>query len=182
MIDLGCSIGGDLLAFARAGLTAAGVDLDPVRVAMASANLEALGLPGAVLVSDATTIDLSGFAVAFADPARRSGRGRTFRVDDWTPPWSFVRSLLERAAVVKVAPGIPHDLLPDGRRGRVGQRRGRGQGGSALVGPARLDRLAGQRSSAPVAWRRSPTTTTRGRAGNVRFASSVASSTNPTVR
>ena len=114
VIDLGCSIGGDLLAFARAGLTAAGVDLDPVRVAMASANLEALGLPGAVLVSDATTIDLSGFAVAFADPARRSGRGRTFRVDDWTPPWSFVRSLLERAAVVKVAPGIPHDLLPEG--------------------------------------------------------------------
>jgi predicted RNA methylase len=114
VIDLGCSIGGDLIAFARAGLTAAGVDLDPVRVAMAAANLEALGLPVAVQVADATTIDLSGFAVAFADPARRSGRGRTFRVDDWTPPWSFVQTLLARSAVVKVAPGIPHDLLPEG--------------------------------------------------------------------
>src|SRR5688572_13145334 len=28
VIDLGCGIGGDLVAFARAGLTAAGVDLD----------------------------------------------------------------------------------------------------------------------------------------------------------
>ena len=113
VIDLGCGIGGDLIAFARAGLIAAGVDLDPVRVAIAAANLEALGLPGATQVADATTLDLSGFAVAFADPARRSGRGRTFRVDDWTPPWSFVETLLTREAVVKVAPGIPHELLPD---------------------------------------------------------------------
>ncbi|CUR59312.1 Putative RNA methylase [metagenome] len=114
VIDLGCGIGGDLVAFARAGLTAAGVDLDPVRAAIAAANLDALGLPGATQVADATTLDLSGFAVAFADPARRGARGRTFRVDDWTPPWSFVESLLQRAAVVKVAPGIPHDLVPGG--------------------------------------------------------------------
>jgi len=86
VIDLGCGIGGDLVAFARAGLTTAGVDLDPVRVAMAEANLAALGLPGAVLVADATTLDLSGFGVAFLDPGRRGGRGRTFRAENWTPP------------------------------------------------------------------------------------------------
>src|SRR3954453_14192664 len=33
LIDLGCGIGGDLLAGSRAGLTCAGVDLDPVRIA-----------------------------------------------------------------------------------------------------------------------------------------------------
>ena len=33
--DLGCGIGGDLVAFARAGLTAAGIEQDPVRVAIA---------------------------------------------------------------------------------------------------------------------------------------------------
>lgn len=111
-IDLGCSIGGDLVAVASAGITAAGVDLDPLRVEVARANLAALGLGGAVSVADATTVDHAGFDVAFADPARRSARGRSFDVDDWTPPWSFVTGLLGRTACVKVAPGIPHDLVP----------------------------------------------------------------------
>ncbi|HEU5038190.1 MAG TPA: class I SAM-dependent methyltransferase [Nocardioides sp.] len=114
VIDLGCGIGGDLVASARAGLTAAGVDLDPVRVAVAEANLAALGLPGAVTVADATTVDPSPFDVAFADPARRTARGRTFDAEGWTPPWSFVEGLLRRDACVKVAPGIPHGLVPDG--------------------------------------------------------------------
>jgi len=114
VIDLGCGIGGDLIAVAETGATVAGVDLDPVRVAVAQANLAALGLPGAVSVADATAVDHSGFAVAFADPARRSARGRSFAVDDWTPPWPFVEALLRRDACVKVAPGIPHDLVPGG--------------------------------------------------------------------
>ena len=114
VIDLGCGIGGDLLAFSRAGLVAAGVDQDPVRVAMARANLAALGLAGAVQVGDATTVDPSGFGAAFADPARRGGRGRVFDVDGWTPPWPWVLDLLRRRALVKVAPGIGHDLVPPG--------------------------------------------------------------------
>ena len=112
VIDLGCGVGGDLVAFARAGLTAAGVDLDPVRVAVARANLAALGLPGAVQVADLTEVDVSGFGAAFADPARRSGRGRIFDVEGWTPPWSFVSGLLRGRSVVKVAPGIQHALVP----------------------------------------------------------------------
>jgi hypothetical protein len=114
LIDLGCGIGGDLVACSAAGMTSAGVDLDPVRVAVAEANLAALGLPGAVMVADATTVDTAPFDAAFADPARRSSRGRTFSPDGWTPPWSFVEELLRRPACVKVAPGIPHDLVPDG--------------------------------------------------------------------
>lgn len=114
VIDLGCGIGGDLLAFAGAGITSAGVDRDPVSVEVARANLDALGLPGAVSVADATTVDTTPFAAAFADPARRSARGRTFDAEDWTPPWPFVEGLLRRDACVKVAPGIPHDLVPEG--------------------------------------------------------------------
>lgn len=114
LIDLGCGIGGDLLAAARVGLVCAGVDLDPVRVEVARANLDALGLAGAVQVADATTIDTTPFEVAFADPARRTARGRTFDVDGWTPPWPFVEGLLARDACVKVAPGIPHELVPAG--------------------------------------------------------------------
>ncbi|WP_182524485.1 THUMP-like domain-containing protein [Nocardioides dongkuii] len=114
LIDLGCGIGGDLMASARAGITCAGVDLDPVRVEVARANLAALDLPGAVQVADATTIDPSPFDVAYADPARRTGRGRTFDAADWTPPWPFVEKLLRHDACVKVAPGIPHSLVPPG--------------------------------------------------------------------
>jgi len=112
LIDLGCGIGGDLIASARAGITAAGVDLDAERVAVARANLEALGLPGAVQVADATGIDHSPFTVAYADPARRGARGRVLSADGWTPPWPFVETLLRRDSCVKVAPGIPHDLVP----------------------------------------------------------------------
>ena len=114
LIDLGCGIGGDLLAAARVGITCAGVDLDAVRVEVARANLEALGLPGAVMVADVAGVDTAPFDVAFADPARRTGRGRTFDVDDWTPPWPFVEGLLRRDSCVKVAPGIPHDIVPAG--------------------------------------------------------------------
>lgn len=117
VIDLGCGIGGDLIATARAGIVVAGIDLDPVRVAVAEANLAALGLAGAVQVADATTVAHGAFDLAFADPARRSGAGRSFRVEDWTPPWSWVESLLARDACVKVAPGIPHDLIPGGVEG-----------------------------------------------------------------
>ncbi|MBM9459736.1 methyltransferase domain-containing protein [Nocardioides sp. zg-536] len=114
LIDLGCGIGGDLMAAARTGMICAGVDLDPVRVAIAEANLAALGLTGAVQVADATTVLHETFDLAFADPARRSGAGRSFRVEDWTPPWEWVQGLLARDACVKVAPGIPHSLVPDG--------------------------------------------------------------------
>jgi len=114
VIDLGCGIGGDLVATARTGITAAGVDLDPVRVAVARANLAALDLPGAVQVADATEVDHSPFAVAYADPARRGARGRLFDAEGWTPSWSFVETLLRRDSCVKVAPGIPHALVPAG--------------------------------------------------------------------
>jgi SAM-dependent methyltransferase len=114
VVDLGCGIGGDLIAFCRAGITAAGVDLDPLRVAVAGANLDALGLGGAVKEADATTLDTSAFAAVFADPARRTGAGRTFDTAAWTPPWSFVERVLRGDACVKVAPGIPHALVPPG--------------------------------------------------------------------
>lgn len=114
VVDLGCGLGADLVAFARAGLTAAGVDVDPVRVAVARANLEALGLPGAVQVADATGVDVSAFGAAYVDPARRSARGRVLDAQGWTPPWPFVVDLLGAHGLAKVAPGIPHEMLPPG--------------------------------------------------------------------
>jgi len=114
VLDIGCGIGGDLVAFGRAGLTSAGVDTDPLRATVASANLGALGLGGAAQVAEGTGLDLTGFGVVFADPDRRTLKGRIFDIDSYSPPWSFVLTLLQRPSCVKVAPGIPHHVVPDG--------------------------------------------------------------------
>ena len=51
---------------------------------------------------------------AFCDPARRTERGRSWRVEDLRPAWSFVADLLSGAqpAGVKLGPGLPHALIP----------------------------------------------------------------------
>ncbi len=112
--DLGCGIGGDLVALARAGLRVRGVELDPVRAAIARANLDALGLDGTVDVADATQVDVPDGEAVFLDPARRDGRGRVFDPERMTPPWDVVTDRLRGLAVVKTMPGIAHDLVPEG--------------------------------------------------------------------
>ena len=92
VLDLGCGIGGDLVAFARAGLLVAGVDRDEVRAEVARANLAALGLGGAVRWPRRSPWTAPPFGLVFADPARRTARGRVFDADGWSPPWSFVLS------------------------------------------------------------------------------------------
>lgn len=113
-IDLGCGIGGDLIALARAGITVRGVELDPVRAAIAAANLQALGLDGEVICGDAQEVPIGADEVAFIDPARRNARGRTFSTADLQPPWDWVRGLLAGRAVAKVMPGLSHDAVPAG--------------------------------------------------------------------
>ena len=114
VVDLGCGIGGDLISAARAGLQVTGVERDPETAATARANLAALGLPGEVVVGDAESAELTPYDVVFADPARRADGRRVFDHNAYSPPWSFVTGLLQRTACVKVAPGIPHDAVPDG--------------------------------------------------------------------
>jgi SAM-dependent methyltransferase len=114
VVDLGCGIGADLIAYARAGLDVTGVDVDPLCAAMARANLAAVGLTGTVEVADATTYDSSGFDAVYIDPARRDDRGRVFDPQAQSPPWGVVTELLRGQAVAKAAPGIPHRLVPDG--------------------------------------------------------------------
>jgi hypothetical protein len=114
VVDLGCGIGGDLVAFARAGLRVRGVERDPVRAAMAGANLRALGLDGEVIEADLDDVQPHSDEVPFLDPARRDGHGRVFDPAAMTPPWDVVSRYLTRPAVVKTLPGIPHRLLPEG--------------------------------------------------------------------
>lgn len=114
VVDLGCGIGGDLIAFARIDMRVRGVELDPVRAAIARANLAALGFPGAVSCEDAMAVVIASDEVAFVDPARRDGKGRIFDPTNCVPPWDFVTSLLGGRGVAKTMPGIAHRLIPEG--------------------------------------------------------------------
>ncbi|WBC12424.1 methyltransferase domain-containing protein [Micromonospora sp. WMMA1998] len=120
LADLGCGLGADALAAARAGIRVHAVEADPVTAAMAAANAEAAGLADLVTVEcgDATAFDVSRVDGAFCDPARRrAGTGRRiFDPNAYSPPWDFVVGLAERVprTVVKVAPGLDHALIPAG--------------------------------------------------------------------
>ncbi|MEV0404517.1 SAM-dependent methyltransferase [Actinoallomurus sp. NPDC050550] len=118
VLDLGCGIGGDLLARARAGVGGLGVELDPFTAAVAQANLRAFALEDVADVrqGDATAQDPDGHAAVFADPGRRTSRGRVFDPEAYLPPLGTVLAIAGRApgGCVKVAPGIPHEAVPPG--------------------------------------------------------------------
>ena len=115
VIDLGCGIGSDSLAFARAGLEVVAVDVDPATAAVAQANLASLA---EVICADADEVAeqlvTPGVGV-FCDPARRNDRGRLWRVEEFEPRWSTVLQLLDgtRTAGVKLGPALPHALIPE---------------------------------------------------------------------
>ncbi len=119
VVDLGCGLGADSLALARAGIGVIAVESDPVTAGFARHNLAAGAGVGAGLVEVITgdAIELAPRLVeaddfVFADPARRTGSGRTWRVEDLSPAWSFVESLLQRPSWVKMGPGTPYRLIP----------------------------------------------------------------------
>jgi len=117
VLELCCGIGADLLFRARAGVPGTGVDLDPLTVAVASANLAAFGVDGIARarVGDALEQDPAGYAAVFADPGRRTARGRVFDPRSYEPPLDALLELASRAPAgcVKVAPGIPYEAVPE---------------------------------------------------------------------
>ncbi|MFI1356987.1 methyltransferase domain-containing protein [Streptomyces sp. NPDC020898] len=114
--DLCCGIGGDAVALARAGIRVLAVDRDPLTVAVARANVEALGIGEMVEVreADVTDVDTSSYDAVFVDPARRGGRGRIFDPEAYSPPLSWAVGAAEKAplAALKIAPGVPHEAIP----------------------------------------------------------------------
>ncbi|MCQ6555242.1 class I SAM-dependent methyltransferase [Streptomyces sp. C10-9-1] len=116
--DLCSGIGGDAIALARAGITVLAVDRDPLTAATARANAEVLGLSGLIEVrcADVADVDTTPFDAVFADPARRGGRGRIFDPEAYSPPlsWAVGAARGRPHAALKVAPGIPHEAVPEG--------------------------------------------------------------------
>ncbi len=128
VLDLGCGIGGDLLALAHVR-PVIGYEKEPLRAAMARANVAAVfgaqGPPYPVAIHTADWVaaldagTLPAAAAAFADPARRRGSGhggarRVFALEAMTPPLSALLRLRARvpALAVKVAPGVQESELP----------------------------------------------------------------------
>ena len=108
-------LGSDALAFAEEGLEVVAVESDPGTAVLAQANL---GARGRVLVADAEEVAsglLGPGTGVFADPARRTSTGRSWRVEDFRPRWGFVTGLLsgDRVACVKAGPGLPRQLIPE---------------------------------------------------------------------
>src|SRR5512145_683468 len=90
--DLGCSVGCDTFALARHAPTL-GIDLDPLRLAMAAANSQQeMGAQGPGYQAWFAQADLTGALplvssrpnslALFFDPARRAGQRRAFSVRD----------------------------------------------------------------------------------------------------
>lgn len=119
ILDLGCGIGGDLLALAHER-PVVGIDQDPVRLQLAAANAEALGVSDQVTLiqADWTELRRSGqlpeAAVAFADPARRAKGKRLFRLHQLQPPVAELLALQREIHIlgVKVMPGVEDRDLP----------------------------------------------------------------------
>jgi SAM-dependent methyltransferase len=114
--DLCSGIGGDAIALARAGIRVLAVDRDPLTVAAARANADALGLADLIEVreADVTEVDTQAYDAVFVDPARRGGRGRIFDPEAYSPPlsWAIATALKAPLAALKIAPGIPHEAVP----------------------------------------------------------------------
>lgn len=114
--DLCSGIGGDAIALARAEIRVLAVDRDPLTVAVARANAEALGLAELIEVreADVTEVDTQAYDAVFVDPARRGGRGRIFDPEAYSPPlsWAIATALKAPLAALKIAPGIPHEAVP----------------------------------------------------------------------
>ena len=118
VVDLGCGIGTDAMAMLRVGLQVIAVERDPVTAEVARANLSTVGFDFEVVTGTAellwSTLARPGTAV-YCDPARRTDRGRSWRIEDLSPGWSFVAGLLDgaRPAAVKLGPGLAHRFIPD---------------------------------------------------------------------
>lgn len=121
--DLGCGIGADALALAGMALDVVAVERDPVTALVAAVNLrqlpEARVVAGDALDPEVLRDVLAGTSTGpvdgvWADPARRTSRGRLHRLEDYSPAVADLLALRSRvpALGMKLGPGIAHRDLP----------------------------------------------------------------------
>jgi SAM-dependent methyltransferase len=97
VIDLGCGIGSDSMAFLGAGLEVVAVDVDPVAAEVAQANLAGRAEVICAAADEVVEQLITPGVGLFCDPARRDDHGRVWRVEDFEPRWPTVMQLLDGA-------------------------------------------------------------------------------------
>ena len=112
--DLTCGIGADSMAAAALGLDVTAFEIDQATALIADHNLrhwDAARVVHADAMEVVPRLDVGGI---FADPARRTARGRRHDPRDYSPALDAVLALRERfpALGVKVGPAIPHEAVP----------------------------------------------------------------------
>ncbi len=116
--DLCCSVGGDLIHLAGDNRRATGLDIDPLRLRMATWNAAVYGVDGRITLGEHNVEqwECPPGATIFFDPGRRRADRRIFDPRDYQPPLTTLETWLPRAGGigVKVAPGIDYDRLPWG--------------------------------------------------------------------
>ena len=113
IVDFGCGVGADSLAFCLAGLDVTAIEVDPVAALYAAANAPR----AAVVCADGLATRLPEADGIWLDPSRRTGDGRRIASPEgWAPPLSRALSIAGGFPVagIKAAPGIAHDALPAG--------------------------------------------------------------------
>ncbi|MEL6306848.1 MAG: class I SAM-dependent methyltransferase [Chloroflexota bacterium] len=114
VLDVCCGIGTDSIAFARAGMTVHGIDMDATRIAIAQHNAEVLGIDITFSIQDVTQGIPADYDIIFYDPARRDKNGkRIYDVESYLPPLSLIKTWSAEQIIVKLSPGVDLAQLTD---------------------------------------------------------------------
>ncbi|WP_084077240.1 class I SAM-dependent methyltransferase [Demequina sp. NBRC 110057] len=112
--DLTSGIGADAMAFAALGIAVTAIERDEATALLADHNLRHWDTARVVHADSMEIASRLEVDALFADPARRTARGRRHDPKDYSPALDDVLALraTHPALGVKVGPAIPHDAVP----------------------------------------------------------------------
>ncbi len=115
ILDVCCSIGSDSFAIAQGGRHVLGLDMDPVRIAIAKHNRDVIGVAADFATADVTNGLPQGYGGIFYDPSRRDEQGRRIHdVERYLPPLSLSKRWQTLEIAVKLSPAVQQQLASYG--------------------------------------------------------------------